>query len=215
MKSFWRQPGAALTPGVRVLLILLTTVYLSAIAGKLTQTFDLAGWLAVIASRVWHGQVWRLVSYALLPAGIMDFLANAFALVVLGSQLERHWTRGELWLFCAIAATGAGLTQALLSPMPVTGATPMIFGLLIAWALVSGHEVLLFPIFGQMSVRRMVLILAAASFVIMLFTGGLARALAMVSGGATGWLYLWLRQKWLMTRPSRPVHSERMNRLEL
>jgi hypothetical protein len=37
----------------------------------------------------------------------------------------------------------------------------------------------------------------------------------MISGGATGFSYLWLRQKWLMSRDSRVVHSERINRLEL
>ena len=215
MKNLWQRFTATLTPGVRVVLILQTVVYLAAVGGGLTNTFDLKHWLAASAPNFWHGQVWRIISYALLPTGIMDFLMNAFALVLLGSQLERHWSRGELWRFSIIAVAGAGCAQVLLSSLPITGAAPMMFGLLLAWAFVSGHEVLPFPLFGQMSVRQMVLILATVSFAIMFFSAGWVRAVVMASGGLAGWIYLWLRFKWLMSQSSRAVESGRINRLEL
>ena len=215
MKNLWQRFTATLTPGVRVVLILQTVVYLAAIVGGLTNRFDLKHWLAASAPDFWHGQVWRIISYSLLPTGIMDFLMNAFALVLLGSQLERHWSRGELWRFCIIAAVSAGCAQVLLSSLPMTGATPMMFGLLLAWAFISGHEVLLFPMFGQMSVWQMVLILSVVSFAVMFFSAGWIRATVMISGGLTGWIYLWLRNKWLLARPSRTVESGRINRLEL
>ncbi len=214
MKSLWQRFTATLTPGVRAILILLALVYLAAGIGKLTRTFDLYRWLAASAPDFWHGQIWRILTYALLPMGIMDFAMNCFALVMLGSMLERHWTRGELWLFCAITAGGAGLTAIILLPAFV-GAVPMMFGLLVAWAFVSGHEMVSFPILDQMRVRQMVFIFAAVSLLVMIFSGGLAMALVMASGGLTGGLYLWLRHKWLMSRSGRTVHSERINRLEL
>jgi membrane associated rhomboid family serine protease len=218
MKVFWQQFSAALTPGVRILLLLLTVVYLSALAGTLTRTVDLQHWLAASAPDVWRGQIWRIVTYALLPAGIMDFVMNAFALVLLGSRFERHWSRRELWLFCGIAAAGAGVANVLLagagSP-PLTGAAPMMVGLLIAWAFISGHEVVLLPLLGQSTVRQLVLVLAAVSILVMLFSAGLTAALVLASGALAGWIYLRLRQKWLMTRASRAVHSERIQRLEL
>ena len=37
----------------------------------------------------------------------------------------------------------------------------------------------------------------------------------MLAGGLTGLMYLWVRSKMLMTRESRVVNSERINRLEL
>jgi hypothetical protein len=49
----------------------------------------------------------------------------------------------------------------------------------------------------------------------MLFSAGLTAALVMSSGGLVGWLYLWLRHKWLMTRAGRAFQSERISRLEL
>lgn len=215
MKNLGQKFTVALTPGVRGILILQTIFYLAASIGNLTSTFDLNLWLAASAPEFWHGQVWRIISYALLPVGFMDFLMNTFALVLLGSQLERHWTRGALWRFGLFAAAGAGFAQIFLSSLPMTGAAPVMFGLLVAWALVCGHEVALFPIFGQMRVRTMVLFFAAVSCAVMIFTGGWVRALVMVAGGITGGSYLWLRHKWLMSRASRAVESSRINRLEL
>jgi membrane associated rhomboid family serine protease len=218
MRIVWQRFTAALTPGVRGVLILLAIVFFATLAGKITHAVDLPRWLAASAPDFWHGQVWRIVTYALLPAGVLNFLMNAFALIMLGSMLERHWTRGELWLFCVIAAVGAGLVSVLLassSSLPLTGPAPMMFGLLVAWAFISGHEVVPFLLFGQMTVWQMVLLLAAVSFLLMLFSAGLTTALVMSSGGLTGWLYLWLRHKWLMTGPARAFQSERISRLEL
>ena len=217
MKTFWQRFTAALTPGVRMLLVLLAAAYLLALLGKFTRTVDLYRWLAVDAPDFWHGQIWRVLTYALLPVGVLDFLTNGFALVILGSMLERHWTRGELWLFCGVAAAGAGLASVFLGvgTPPLAGASPMVFGLLVAWAFVSGHEVVLVPLFGQVTVWRMVLILAAMDLLIMAFSAGVTMALITSSGGLTGWLYLWVCHKWLMARASRTFQSERINRLEL
>lgn len=218
MNLLWRRITAALTPGVRTLLLLLTGVALAALAGKWTHTVNLYRWLPASAPEFWHGQVWRIVTYALLPAGVLDFVMNAFALALLGAMLERHWRPRELWWLCGIAAGGAGLADVLLagaSSPPLTGAAPMSFGLLIAWTFVSGHETVLLPLFGQATVRQTVLILAAVSLVVMLFASGLAATLVAGSGGVAGWLYLWLGHKRLMTRASRDFRSERINRLEL
>ena len=215
MKTFWQRFIAQLTPGSRTLLALLTAVYLTSSIGGLTHAFDLPAWLAASAPDFWRGQLWRAVSYALLPNGILDFLTNGLALALLGAQLECQWTRGRLWRYCAIATSGAGLTHIFLSSRPMTGAAPMLFGLLVAWALECGHQPAQFPLFGEMTVRRVVLIFAVISLAIMFFTAGLARTAVMAAGGFTGGLYLWGRHKWLMSRSGRAVESSRINRLEL
>ena len=215
MKMFWQRFTAMLTPGVRTLLILSAVIYVLAIIGNLTHSFDLNSWLAASAAAFWRGQIWRVFSYALLPNGVLDFLMNGFALVLLGAQLERHWTRGQRCFFCIISATGAGLTHIFLSSLLMVGAAPVMFGLLIAWAFECGHQPAQFPLFGEMTVRQMVLIFAGISLAIMFFSAGIARTLVMAAGGLTGWLYLWLRHKWLMSRSGRAVESSRINRLEL
>ena len=218
MKGFWQRFLAVLTPGVRILLGLLAAVYLAAIAGKTVHAFDLYRWLTLIGPTFWSGQIWRLATYALLPAGILDFLMNGIALVMLGGLLERHWSRGELWLYCLVAAAGAGLAKVGLqfsSPQPLAGIAPVMFGLLIAWGFLCGRETINLLIFGEITVWRLVLCAAVISLLIMFLTAGLVMTLILAAGGLTGWVYLWLKQKWLMSRASCVAHSERINRLEL
>jgi membrane associated rhomboid family serine protease len=218
MKIFWQRFLAALTPGVRILLGLLAAVYLAAVVGTFLHAFDLYDWLAVSGPKFWSGQIWRLATYALLPAGIMDFFMNGIALVLLGGLLERHWSRGEFWRYCLVAAAGAGLAKVLLqssNPLPLVGATPMMFGLLVGWGFLCGHERISIIPFGEMTVWKLVLIAGAISFLIMVSTAGLVTAIIMAAGGFAGWLYLWLKHKWLMSRPASAVPSERISRLEL
>src|ERR1035437_188811 len=218
MRNFWQRFLALLTPGVQLLLCLLAGMYLTAGIGKLIRALDLYDWLALSGPKFWSGQIWRLATYALLPAGVLEFLMNSVALVMLGGMPERHWSRGELWLYCIVAAAGAGLTKVVLqfsSPLPLTGAAPMVFGLLIAWGFLCGRENISLIPFGEMIVWKLVLVAGAISFLIMFFTAGLVTAIIMAAGGLTGFVYLWLKHKWLMSRASSVIHSERINRLEL
>ncbi|HSY20402.1 MAG TPA: rhomboid family intramembrane serine protease [Candidatus Acidoferrales bacterium] len=215
MKQLWQRTVAALTPGVRGVLTAWVTVYVAALAGRLTQAFDLEQWLAVRAADFWHGQVWRVVTYAVLPTGILDLLVTGFGLAILGWQLERHWSRREFWRYCGITATVAGLVQVLISPLPLVGAAPLMLGLAVAWVFVSGHETVNLPIMGQASVRQIFWIAVAVSLAVMVFSGGWRRAGSTIAGGVAGWLYLWLRYKWLMVKDSHTVESGRINRLEL
>ena len=215
MNRFWNQFLATLTPGVRILLAVLTATALAAFIGRATVDFNLDEWLALTAQQFWHGQIWRLVTYALLPAGILNFIMNAFALIILGGWLERVRSRGELWIICAVSASGAGLAAVLLPFAQLTGAGPMMFGLLAAWCFHCGHEkVSVFP-FGEMTVRQLALAAAAASLLFTAISAGWQMATVMAAGGLSGWLYAWLWQKWLMSRASRVVPSERISRLEL
>jgi hypothetical protein len=91
----------------------------------------------------------------------------------------------------------------------------MMFGLLAAWGFLRGGERLMVEPFGNLSVWQLVLLAGGISLLMVLLTAGLIIALVMLAGGLTGFLYLWLRHKWLMSRASRVVHSERINRLEL
>jgi membrane associated rhomboid family serine protease len=218
MRLFWERFRAALLPGTAALLMAMLTVALAAEVGKRTHAFDLNQLLALTGPDFWRGQYWRIITYALLPGGIIGFLTHAFVLVMLGSQLEREWSREHFWLYCAVCVAGAGLVKVLLasaSPPPLAGAAPLMLGLLVGWSFVSANNSVPIPIFGQIPARWAALAIMGASFLTALFCGGLAAALITCSGGLAGWVYLWLRQKWLMTRPSRVTPSERISRLEL
>ncbi len=205
-------------PGTRTLLVLLAVVYGAAVVGSLTHSFSLADWLTLSGPKFWSGQIWRLASYTLLSAGILDFIMNSIALVCLGGMLERHWSRVEFWLYCLVAAAGAGLVKVLMqwsSPQPLIGLAPVIFGLLIAWGFLCGRQNVAMVLFGEITVWKLVLTAAAIGLLIMFLTAGLITAMIMAAAGLSGWLYLWLKHKWLMLRPGSVVQSNRISRLEL
>ena len=214
----WQRFLANLTPGVRVVLTLWVAGGLAVVIGTMSHQFNPHLWLDLNGPRFWHGQIWRLITFPLLPMGVMDLIMNGVALVILGGMIERHWTRGQLWTYCFVAATGAGLAKVLLqsaSPVPLCGATPVIFGLLIAWGFLSRPEPIRLFLLGETTVWKLVLIASAISFLTLFFTGGLMMALIMMAGGVIGFIFLWLKHQCLMNRRSSVVHSERIQRLEL
>jgi membrane associated rhomboid family serine protease len=218
MKRIWHRFLASLTPGVRILLCILSAVYLAAIIGKFSHAYDLYHWLALSGTNFWHGQIWQVVTYPLLPAAVFDFVFNSLMIILLGGLLERIWSRSELGIYCVVAAVGAGLAKVILqfsNPAPMTGAGPLVFGLLVAWGYLFGHEKVPLGLFGEITVRQLVLLVGIISLVTMWFSAGLINAVIMLAGGLTGLFYLWLRARLLMARGSRTVDSERINRLEL
>ena len=218
MKALWLGFLALLTPGVRMVLGLLAAFYLAAVAGAAAQLFDLYRWLAASGPDFWHGQIWRGVSYAFLASGIGELLMAGAVIVMVGGVLERAWSRGRLWLYCVVCAAGGGLAKVLLwaaAPQPSSGPAPVVFGLLAGWAFVCGQERVSFFNVCPMKVWQMVGLAAGVGLLGLLWSAGLTAAVVVAAGGLTGWLYLWLREKRLMTRPEKAVKSERMRRLEL
>lgn len=218
MKTFRQQFLNSLTPGVRGLIALLVLVYLAVLAARMTGTADLPGWVSLTGPQFRNGQAWRVVSYALVPAGVVDFIMNGFVLILFGGHLERHQSRGALWMICIFAALGGGLAKVTVewsSPAPLVGATPVVYGLLAAWCVLCGRERVMMPLIGEIFVWQLTLVAVAVSFLVMALSTGISDALVLLGGGAGGWFYVWLRRKWFMGRTARTVHSERMARLEL
>ena len=218
MAKPWQRWLALLSPGARGLLSLLTVAYLAALIGQATDAYDLSAWLALSAPAFWGGRVWQVVTNALLPAAIMDFLFNGLMIAWLGGWLERVWSRGELWLYCGICAVGAGLAKVLLTPASsvlMVGTTGVVMGLLAGVARLFGHERTMLVGVWETSVRTATLAVAAVSLLLMAPMAGLVNAAVMLSGGLTGWVYLSLRWKAIQSQRSQAVTSERIGRLEL
>jgi membrane associated rhomboid family serine protease len=218
MRLIWHRFLQSLTPGVRTALIVLAAAYLAQIVGLWSSAYNLSAWLALSGPGFWHGRVWSLITFILAPAGILDLLFNGMMIACLGPLIERAWSRGELWSYCLITATGAGLAKVVLQPSNpalLIGAAPMVFGLLAAWARLYGREEIKLGLIWQTTARRAALLLGAITFLLMAISAGLVVAMVTLSGGLVGWIYLSLRWKVNLARGSRTMTSERMSRLEL
>ena len=218
MRLIWHRFLPSLTPGVRAVLVVLAAVYLAEAIGVWTSAYSLSAWLALSGPGFWHGRVWAVITFVLVPAGILGLLFNGMMIACLGPLIERAWSRGELWSYCLITATGAGLVKVALQPSNpalLIGAAPVVFGLLAAWARLYGREEIRLGFIWQTTARRAALLLAAITFLMMVMSAGLVVAIVTLSGGLVGWLYLSLRWKVNLARRSRTVTSDRMSRLEL
>jgi len=218
MQGLWQRFVSSLTPGVRCALAIWTLFYLTDGALGFFHIASLSDWVGMTGPAVRHGQIWRLAAYGLLPANIMDLLANGISVVVFGGMLERLWRPRDFFLYCAIATVGAGLAKLALQPsslIPLLGPSPVAFALMAATGRLLAHETILVPPSLQLTMRQAVILLAALSFILIASMAGWVNAIIRVSGGGFGLLYLWLRSAIGQPRSARPIASQRINRLEL
>jgi membrane associated rhomboid family serine protease len=218
MKQAWRSFLAPLTPGVRALLVLLTATYVIAVAGIFTRTYNLYPSLGLTGPAFWTGKVWQLITYALLPATLVDFLINWLVIFCLGSWLERVWSWRQFWFFCALAAVGTGAARVLIlpsSPRMMVGTAPIAFAVTAAWGLLFSQEKVLLWFLWETTVRQAAILLILICALIMLPCAGLINVSIMLLAALIGWLYVRVSAALTRARPGRTVISERMGRLEI
>lgn len=186
-----------LPPGVRGLLMLLAIVYAVEIAGSMSGAFDLATLIGLKPVDFWHGRWWTLMIFWVLPTGLADFLLSGVMLVMLGGRLERVWSRIEFWTFFLVGVAGSGVARVLLNPsseFAMLGTTGGICGLVAGWLKLFGDEPVQLLGVWSTTVRRAILVMAAASLLVAWFSGGsIIEVLTSLSGAVAGWVYLTVR----------------------
>jgi membrane associated rhomboid family serine protease len=193
-------------------------MYVAAMVGIWSRTYNLYDWLGVNGRGFWDGHVWTIVTYALLPASIWDFLFNWVMIVAIGAWLERKWSRTELWFCCLLAVLAAGVAKVVIQPSSLgmmVGTTPVVFGLLAAWGRLFSYESVQLWFLWDMTVRQAAILLTVIGFVVMIPCSGPVNAAIMLCGTPAGLLFVWLQTRIIHRRSSQTVASERMGRLEL
>lgn len=211
--AWLRRLPAARAAGPVVLLMALLLL------GRMTGLCDLYGYLGLDPSAVWRGEVWRLLTYPLLPFGPIDLIMGGWAFIWLGAWLERLWKPLECWLYGGLCTAAAGLAACLLFPRfdgLLGGAAIAVAGLLVAWGRLCGHERLLAAPGLEVSGRTSALVWGAVLLIVAWFSCGRWFSLPMLAASAgAGWLYLTVRWRLIRRQAFRPVAQERMSRLEL
>lgn len=161
---FMGPPGFRQMPPVtRATLVLSVVGYLLFVFSGMTKH------LVLVPAAVFPGlQVWRLLSYPLVIAGILNLVFALLLLWSFGSELEREWGSRGYGIFLALSTLTAGLMGilvALLMRGSFTGAgvSPLLTGLIFAWMLLGPHR----PsnLFGVLPMTRRVFALIAIIFV--------------------------------------------------
>lgn len=117
-----------------------------------------------------QGQLWRLLTPMFLHGSVLHIGFNMYALVIIGSELERRFGHWRFLLLYVLGSFGGNVLSFLLSSNPSLGASTSIFGLL-------GAEMVFFyqnrEMFGSGARRALqnVITVAAINFVIGLSPG--------------------------------------------
>ncbi len=199
---------AALTPGVRGLMTSCVGLFLlqrvmdlisgGAVTPEITRFLGLVPGKAVMG-----GHLWQFVTYLFVHGTVVHILFNMLFLWWFGTALEGSWgTRRFLKYYFGTGVSAAVIVAAVafVGPpeglfIPVVGASGAIFGLLAAYGMTFGdniiHVMLIFP----MRARYAVLLFALLELVVLMDNPTTQMgALAHVSGMAVGYLFLRFEQ---------------------
>src|ERR1700758_4527413 len=143
-KFDWRS---FITPGVKLLVLVCTGVFLaqtllSLLAPPDTTLWTLK-WLALIPGAITHTlppRVWQLFTYIFLHANIWHLLINMLFLWMFGRELELVWGKRRFLNYFALCGVGAGAIEVIVKTIPVffgkgpsmtptIGASGAIFGI--------------------------------------------------------------------------------------
>lgn len=114
-------------------------------------TFSNIGWLELYGARINEfiraGELWRLLTPALLHGSLTHIFFNMYALLAFGTSLERYFGRGRFLTLYVLGAFAGNVTSFLFSDGYSVGASTAIFGLIGAEAvflfrnreLLAGH----------------------------------------------------------------------------
>jgi rhomboid protease GluP len=160
------------TPFVTYAILALTVVvYLAQMLSDVLLGGDLPAYYGMkINEMIMAGQFWRLFTPALLHGSVLHIGFNMYALVVIGSGLERLFGHSRYLLLYLAGAFAGNVFSFLLSPNPSLGASTAVFGLLGAQAVfLFRHR----EIFGDQarSALQNILFIAGLNFLIGLQPG--------------------------------------------
>lgn len=123
-RYFARSRGSA---GLSLsLIVLAVTAGVSLIADSTPGVVE-GLWLERAA--VQEGELYRLLSVALVHGGFLHLILNMYALWIVGPIVESIWGRGLFAVFYVLTAVTASTASFLMSPGPAVGASGAIFGL--------------------------------------------------------------------------------------
>jgi membrane associated rhomboid family serine protease len=169
---------------------------IATIAASVVATLDggwLASWTALDPSRIWRGQVWRLVTWPFIENGPLALVTTCIAIYMFGGALAIRWGDRRLRRFMLQIVIAAGVVTSVLAAL--VGARVFRLGgwavtdvLVIAWARQFPEMPL--RIYGLLVLRgpELVRVTVAIAIVFALFWGPIWMAPELV-GCAAAALY--------------------------
>ncbi|MEZ4273495.1 MAG: rhomboid family intramembrane serine protease [Myxococcota bacterium] len=184
------------TKGLCIALVAITLLL------KLSQNSVGVGPIDLVFSvdRVLHGQVWRLLSYALIEVDAWSLILSALFLYLFGAFFEARWGTRDYLRFFAASAVGAALFAIPLSyvfnvilpfddqlarPFELggfsTGPSPSLDAMLVALALMAPDSKVMFGFILPIKARTLIYVFIGLQLIFGIMNG--TAELSMTVGG--------------------------------
>jgi len=161
----------------------------------------LAQWAALAPAKIWHGEVWRLVTWPFVESGPLGLILTCVAIYKLGGDLAMRWGDRRLFRFARHVVLSAAVVTAIAGAIPGLGYVHRLGGwaicdaLVIAWARQFPERTL--ELYGMLRVggRELVGVTVGAAIVFAIYFGPVTMAPELVACAAAA-LYpkSWLRR---------------------
>lgn len=160
------------------------------LAASIVSALDggfVARWAALAPARVWHGEVWRLLTWPLVEPGPLSLVVTCLSIFKFGGELAVRWGDRRLFRFVALILVAAGVATCVMDAMVGGGYFARLGGwavadvLVIAWARQFPQRPLL--IYGLVAFRGRELVAVTVGIAILfaLFFGPLVVAPELVA----------------------------------
>jgi membrane associated rhomboid family serine protease len=160
----------------------------------------LSRWTALVPSRVFRGELWRLVTWALVEAGPISLAVTCIAIYKFGGELSIRWGDRRLLRFMGgivIAASVAGVVVWALTGIPVArlGGWVVTDVLVIAWARQFPQAMLVLYGMLPLSGRALIRVTIGITILYAIFLGVIWLVPELVACGiAASYRREWLRR---------------------
>ena len=149
-------------PQTTVVIIAICFLFFAATAGDDERGRRLFDLLCNYPAGIRNGEVWRLLTYALLhdPRNPTHLIVNMFSLYSLGSFVEPLLGRRRLVFMFVLSALAGGLASALFTRAISVGASGAVWGLMGAtFGLLAGRQRVFPPLIARSLRHRLLVIL--------------------------------------------------------
>ncbi len=214
MTHFWRS----IPNGTRALALISVLGFLAIFILRAATGFDLRNTIALDGSAVAGLQLWRLLTYALIPGDPLGAFFGTLFLVFLGPGVERRWSPAFFLSYFLTCAVVSGLVMLWIlgnaAPALLTNSGALL-GLVVAWYQINRFQ--RFLLFGgpEVSAATAAIITALCIIIPVALGCGWILTPGIVSGAPVGWLFLRLHSLLSERRIQRRADRPRTSRLEL
>lgn len=140
----WFQVGRV---AVTSTVLLVGVFTLSMVAVTLLSAFKAVGLLTglpLVTGAVWHGQIWRILTWPLLNTPSIWFALSMLMLFFFGREVERLLGRVGMLKFTGLLAAALVIVTLLLPGGSLAGSGLLGFGIFLAFAIMQPGTVMLF-----------------------------------------------------------------------